>query len=132
MDIQNFLKNSKATKEFKAAVTNFFEGGKTDLIRYNRTAPRIKVERTLTKIIEEFGEFQISKVEIDGNSGCEYFRGTAKICAEEEQTIDFEWNCIWKAEEQGYKNLFGMPDQVRAAKEFGYDCFKKFKVLENF
>lgn len=130
MDIKNFLNNSKATKEFKESVNDFLNGGKSDLIKYNLTAPRVKVERTLTKIVEELQDLPISKVEIDGSSGCEYFRGTAKIWAEEELSIDFEWNCLWKAEEEGYKDYFGMPDQIRAAREFGYDCFKKFNVLE--
>ncbi|KAA3600903.1 MAG: hypothetical protein DWQ06_08765 [Calditrichaeota bacterium] len=130
MDIKNFLNNSKATKEFKESVNDFLNGGKSDLIKYNWTAPRVKVERTLTKIVEELQDLPISKVEIDGSSGCEYFRGTAKIWAEEELSIDFEWNCLWKAEEEGYKDYFGMPDQIRAAREFGYDCFKKFNVLE--
>ncbi|HEX8695519.1 MAG TPA: hypothetical protein VF746_24110, partial [Longimicrobium sp.] len=38
--------------------------------------------------------------------------------------VRFVWDCKWKAEQHGWHDYFGFPDQGRAAREFGYDCFR--------
>ncbi|MCC7429212.1 hypothetical protein IT568_00065 [bacterium] len=131
MKILEFLERSKVSEDFKNAVVDFLEGKETQLIRYNLFSPKIKIERTLTKLLEDFSNLPIEKVEINGNSGCEYFKGNLSFwIAEKETKIEFEWNCKWKAEQKHYKDFFGAPDQIRAAQEFGYDCFKFFDVRE--
>jgi hypothetical protein len=44
--------------------------------------------------------------------------------------VRFYWDCKWKAQEQGWTDYFGFPDQMRAAREFGYDCFRSWNQLQ--
>ena len=41
-------------------------------------------------------------------------------------TFSFTWCCRWRAEQEGWKDYFGFPDQIRAAREFGWDCFQRW------
>ena len=38
----------------------------------------------------------------------------------------FHWDCKWRAQQQGWVDYFGFPDQTRAAREFGFDCFRSW------
>jgi hypothetical protein len=86
------------------------------------------VERTLAKVMVEYPDLPIESIEVRGSSGCEFYRGTAVIrTAGEERHVRFHWDCKWRAEQQGWTDYFGFPDQTRAAREFGYDCFRSWQ-----
>ena len=67
----------------------------------------------------------VDRVHIDAESGCADYTGTVTVTEHNgtEHVFDSEWNCEWKALELGYVDAFGLPDQIRAANEFGWRCF---------
>jgi lysyl-tRNA synthetase class I len=125
MELATFLTRSAATDAFKDAVETFLATGRPNTwIVFDRRSPSVKVERTLIQLLATRPELAIECVEIDGRSGCEKFDGTIDITTLDGPVrIRFEWNCRWKAEQLGWTDWFGFPDQARAAREFGYDCF---------
>lgn len=125
MGLQHLLDRSAATEPFRTAVRQFISDGRTSSrLVFDNRCPTVKVERTVAKILEAYPTLSIDQVEIEARSGCEYFRGTAIITtAEATSRVRFEWNCRWKAEQLGWFDYFGFPDQTRAAREFGHDCF---------
>lgn len=129
MQITRFLDRSQATDAFRAAVRQFLQESRpVDRIDFDLRCPPVKIERTLTKILEEHPELPIERVSIEGRSGCEFFRGTATVhAAGEERRFSFYWDCRWRAEQEGWKDYFGIPDQARAAREFGHDCFRSWE-----
>lgn len=126
MPIADHLARSGSTEAFRLAVEQFVrtcQPGPRVIFDYR--CPPVKVERTLTKILVEYPDLPIERVTLDATSGCEFFRGRATIEAGVRTVIvHFEWNCRWKAEQMGWADWFGLPDQIRAAREFGYDCFR--------
>lgn len=126
MQLSNFLEQSRATDEFCSAVADFLATRKANpRIRFEATSPDVKVERMLAKLLAEYPQLAIEWVEIRATSGCEFFRGTATVGVDgDERRIRFHWDCRWKAEQMGWTDCFGFPDQARAAREFGYDCFR--------
>jgi hypothetical protein len=44
-----------------------------------------------------------------------------------ELKYDFAWDCSWRARQEGWFDFWGAPDQIRAAGEFGYQCFERFE-----
>lgn len=130
MKLIEFLDRSKATPAFRRAVDEFLSSGSAnDRIEFTAGSPPIKIERTLIKLLEELPEEAIEQVRIEARSGCEYFRGELHLAtAATERTIFFDWDCKWKAMEQGWVDYFGFPDQTRAAREFGYACFREWSA----
>jgi hypothetical protein len=128
--VEDLLEESKATPAFKEAVKSFIEGEGSSLIEYNQGSPRIKVERAITKLLEEYPDLPIERVVIDGNSGCEYYNGKLAFYAPAERVVSFYWDCHWRAGQAGYEDYYGFPDQARAAREFGYQCFREFKEVK--
>ena len=128
MTILEYLKRSAATEEFRAAIADFVRTGRSSqTVRFGYGCPAVKVERTITKVLEEYPELPLESIEVEGSSGCEFFRGTATLrAAGEQRRVRFWWDCKWKAQEQGWTDWFGFPDQTRAAREFGHDCFRQF------
>lgn len=126
MTLAHFLSRARVTDEFREALTQFARSGRAnDRVRFGYHSPAIKVERTLTRALEQYPELPVDAVEVEGSSGCEYYRGTLTLFAGEEvRRIRFEWNCKWRAEQMGWRDYFGFADQARAAREFGYDCFR--------
>ncbi|HEX6747424.1 MAG TPA: hypothetical protein VF092_09075 [Longimicrobium sp.] len=126
MKIFDLLERSSATEPFREAVIRFVrEGRPNERIAFNRDAPPVKVERTVTKVLEEYPELHIESIEVRGMSGCEFFRGVMEVhTGAEVRKISFHWDCKWKAMEMGWHDYFGFPDQARAAREFGYNCFR--------
>ena len=114
---------------FRAALAAFRATGRpSERISFDRLSPPVKVERAITKALVEYPDLAIESIEIRGSSGCEFFRGTAILrTATEERHVRFVWDCKWKAEEQGWRDYFGFPDQARAAREFGWDCFRTWE-----
>lgn len=132
MDLSTFLQRSAATEPFRDAVRRFLRDGRAcERVSFNHPSPAVKVERTLTKVLEAYPALAVERVEIRAASGCEYFRGTATIhAAGEVRSVKFDWDCRWRAESQGWRDYFGFPDQARAAREFGWDCFRAWQETE--
>jgi hypothetical protein len=126
MKLIEFLAASSATAPFKEAVEHFLNtGASSDRVSFSGHAPPVKVARTLTKLLAEYPELAIERVRVAGRSGCEYFRGEIVVgCTSEERSIEFDWDCKWKANQVGWVDYFGFPDQTRAAREFDYECFR--------
>lgn len=129
MSLHAFLQRSHATEAFREALDRFLRDERPNAhVGFRASSPPVKVERTLTSILERFPDLPIERVEIDATSGCEYFRGTAVVYAGgEERRIRFHWDCRWRAEQEGWQDYFGFPDQARAAREFGHDCFRSWE-----
>ena len=131
MTLQHCLARSRATDAFKDAVVAFARSGRpNERVAFSPYSPAVKVERTLIKLLEEHPEIELDRVEVRGSSGCEFFRGDLSAFAgDDERRVRFYWDCKWKAVEQGWTDYFGFPDQMRAAREFGYDCFREWEAI---
>ena len=126
MILSQLLDRSRASDDFRRAVTAFLGDRRpNDGVTFDRFSPPVKVERTLTKLLQEHPELEIQRVEIDGASGCEYYRGQLQVhTGAGIRQVRFHWDCKWKAQQEGWTDYFGFPDQTRAAREFGHDCFR--------
>jgi hypothetical protein len=119
------LRESRASAEFKEAVRRFEQEGRADRIEIRGRAPRVKVLRVLKHVLASEPELPIEHVTIEGQSGCSDFAGTVQLVANSAQrAFDFVWCCRWRAEEQGWTDYFGLPDQMRAAQEYDWRCFQ--------
>lgn len=129
MNLRDLAARSRATPAFRAALDGFLRDARpSEQIEFDRHSPAVKVERALTKLLVEHPELPIDRVTIDAASGCEYYRGEMRVSAGAEcLRIRFHWDCRWKAAEQGWTDYFGFPDQIRAAREFGFDCFRTWE-----
>lgn len=125
--LDQLLAESNATPEFKQAVQEFANGEEPDLITASR-APQIKVLRVLMKLLETYPDEPISDVKIDGASSCSSFSGTLEF-GPSQTKIRFNWDCSWKAEQEGLKTWYGLPDQTQAAMRYGYQCFQQFERI---
>lgn len=126
MKIFDLLDGSSATEPFRDAVQRFVrEGRPNDRLAFNRECPAVKVERTLVRALEEYPALEVESIVIHGSSGCEFFRGWMDVhTANEVRRVSFHWDCKWKAQEMGWHDYFGFPDQMRAARELPYACFR--------
>lgn len=127
--LDELLSKSSATEEFKSAVMELKSGNASAGISFNRGTPPIKALRAVSKLLEEAPELNITHVEITGTSGCSDFVGSMSVNGGEAK-YKFDWDCAWRAKEQGFTDHFGYPDQIRASREFGYQCFKKFERVD--
>lgn len=130
MILTQLLERSRAREPFRASVSEFLQNGQpNERLTFDPYSPPVKVARTLTKLLLEHPELEIDRVEIDGASGCEFYRGSLRIqTAETQRTVRFHWDCRWRALEEGWTDYFGFPDQARAAREFDYDCFRIWEM----
>jgi hypothetical protein len=128
MIIRQFLEASSVMPSFREALLAFLESGApNERISFAPYSPPVKVERTLTKLLEVHSDLAIERVEIDGRSGCEFYRGHLEIhTADSVRHVRFHWDCKWRAQQEGWSDYFGFPDQIRAARECGYDCFREW------
>lgn len=132
MTTADLLDRSAATASFREALTRFLRDGRSsERIAFSPGCPGIKVERAVTKVLVEYPRLPIESIEVRGASGCEYFRGKLFVrTATEERRVAFHWDCKWRAEVEGWRDWFGFPDQGRAAREFGWDCFRAWQEEE--
>jgi hypothetical protein len=92
-----------------------------------RSMPVVKVERVLTMLLTQLRDAPIERIEIDARSGCSDFSGhVAVTVAGTTRVFEFVWDCRWRAAEEGWLDHWGEPDQIRAAREFGWRCFAKW------
>ena len=128
--MQRILDASSATPDFKADVAAFSMGQPAPRIGVLGYAPRVKVERVLTQLLHAEPDLAIESVQVEGLSGCSDFTGVAEVVAAgETHRFAFTWCCRWRAEQEGWTDYFGFPDQIRAAREFGWDCFQQWEVI---
>jgi hypothetical protein len=119
------LGKSQATESFKLDVTAFCSGRAAPRVTVEGFAPRIKVQRLLMQLLSREAELPITRVVVRGRSGCSDFTGEVKVeTVSETRVFDFVWDCRWRAELEGWTDCFGLPDQTRAAQEFGWQCFQ--------
>lgn len=131
MGLDELLHASRATASFRVAVEEFRRTGMpSDRIGFDARSPAVKVERVLTKLLESEPELPIERVHVAGRSGCEFYRGELVAdTANERRRFSFHWDCRWRAVEEGWTDYFGLPDQIRAAREFGHDCFRDWSEI---
>ena len=119
------LTRSCATERFKADVVAFAARADVPSIILSRAVPRIKVIRLINQLLHAHPEFAIERLHVDARSGCSDFVGSVVVeGAGESRRFEFAWVCRWRAEQQGWVDAFGFPDQIRAADEFGWNCFE--------
>ncbi len=127
--LDELLNNSAARPEFKEAVHRLDQLGQgSPHLRFNAGSPPVKVLRLVMKLLEEFPGEPIESLEVEGRSGCSEFIGEA-VVRPGPLRLRFEWNCSWRAEERGWRDAFGDPDQIRAAHTFRYQCFRRFETF---
>jgi len=127
--VEDLLASSAATPEFRqeliAFTTALRAGGR---VQFGTGNPPVKVVRAICGLLEAQPTLAIDRVHVDAASGCSDYRGTVTVNG----TIKFQfvWDCRWRAEQEGFKDYFGDPDQIRAARTFGYRCFEVFKPIQ--
>jgi hypothetical protein len=128
MTLDALLAASDATEAFKRDVLAYADRQSAPAITLLNHAPRVKVLRLLTQLLADQPQMPISRVEIHGVSGCADFRGWIAVETEAERRVfDFVWDCHWRASQEGWTDCFGFPDQIRAAQEFGWQCFADWR-----
>jgi hypothetical protein len=129
-DIEELLSESSAAESFKSDVIRFLETGKAELLDIRGYAPRVKVTRLLKHVLASLPDLHIEQMFVKAQSGCSDFVGTVEIATPtERKAFEFVWCCRWRAEEEGWLDYFGFPDQMRAAREFDWRCFRVWKPL---
>ena len=129
-ELEELLANSRAHESFKSAVREFCSRGRAARIRVESYLPQVKVQRLLKHILATEPELPIQGISVSGSAGCSDFIGTVE--AETHGTkhlFEFGWCCRWRAEQEGWTDYFGLPDQIRAAQEFDWRCFHTWKRL---
>ncbi|MGQ0713235.1 MAG: hypothetical protein ACT4PJ_05835 [Gemmatimonadaceae bacterium] len=125
MNLEPLLAASGATDEFKDSVRQYSTLGKAPLVATGGSAPPVKVLRVLAHLLETEPTLRLEGVRVYGNSGCSDFRGSVEAHADGVvRQWHFVWCCKWRAVAAGWVDGFGFPDQIRAAREFGYRCFE--------
>ena len=126
--IQTALQGSRASAAFKNAVAGFADGRDTDRVKVESYVPHVKVRRLLTQLLAVEPTLEIEHVVIRGRSGCSDFTGSVEVAtASGAHRFDFTWCCRWRAENEGYVDYFGFPDQQRAAQEYDWRCFQRWE-----
>ena len=126
------LTRSCATERFKTDVVAFASRADAPSITLLRNVPRIKVIRLINQLLHAHPEWVVERLRIDARSGCSDFVGTATVeGGGQSRTIEFAWDCRWRAEQEGCVDAFGFPDQIRAADEFGWKCFHRWQLHQS-
>ena len=121
------LGSSQATDSFKLDVAAFCAGQSAPRVHVDGFAPRVKVQRLLMQLLAAEAGLPITRVVVRGRSGCSDFTGEVQVeTVSETHVFDFVWDCRWRAEQEGWVDCFGLPDQMRAAQEFGWQCFQRW------
>ena len=125
------MARSRASDEFKADVRAYAAHEPTARLTVARHVPRVKVLRVLGQLFETSPELEVQRAHLDAASGCADFRGVLTVETREGvRAFDFVWDCHWRAVQEGWTDAFGLPDQIRAAREFGHRCFERWTGRE--
>lgn len=124
MKLEDLLARSRAAEPFKEDVRLFQATGQAERMSIVRPVPRVKALRVVAQLLHTEPDLEIESLSIDGYSGCSDFTGIAAVaCVRDYRTIDFTWDCRWRALREGWVDHYGFPDQIRAAREFDWRCF---------
>ena len=124
-ELEEILARSRAADSFKAAVRTYCVKGDADRICVEGYVPPVKVQRLIKHMLATETELPIEHISVQGSSGCSDFVGTVQARTRTGTLVfDFEWCCRWRAQEEGWTDFFGFPDQIRAAQEFDWRCFR--------
>jgi hypothetical protein len=127
----HIIASSCATERFRDDLRRFIEAHEdvSSIVLLHR-APRVKVLRVIHHLLETHPEFVVERVAVDGRSGCSDFVGTVTVDGGgESRTFEFAWDCRWRAEQEGWTDCFGFPDQIRAAEAFRWRCFARWEPV---
>jgi hypothetical protein len=128
--LEQLLAESAAAETFKTAVRSYSSHAQTDRIRVEGSAPSVKVKRLLAHILSAESRLPIERISLRGRSGCSDFVGTVQLhTAQGTHAYEFVWDCRWRAEQEGWIDYFGFPDQIRAAREYDWNCFERWEAL---
>lgn len=127
-ELSPLLTASRATAAFRADLEAYAARQSSERITVAGANPRVKVLRTIAQLLHSEPDLPIDRVRLQAVSGCADYAGSLDVTddAGAIHTFSFEWNCEWKAREMGYVDYFGFPDQIRAAQEFGWQCFERW------
>jgi hypothetical protein len=129
-ELELILSKSRAAEAFKNSVRSFCASGNAEHIRVEGFAPPVKVRRLLAHMLEAESHLPIERVSLRGRSGCSDFVGTVKVeTTSETHVYEFIWDCRWRAEQEGWTDYFGFPDQMRAAREYDWRCFARWETV---
>ena len=129
MELASLLAASLATNAFKADVRAFASQAPAGRIKLARYAPPVKVLRLIAQILDSEPELAIEQISVDARSGCSDFAGIVDVhVAQDVHRFEFTWCCRWRAEQEGWKDYFGFPDQMRAAREYDFRCFAEWNA----
>jgi len=135
-ELETLLAQSRAHEKFKADVRAYCASGEATRIRVDSYIPPVKVQRLLKQMLATEPDLDIDGVAVSGSSGCSDFVGTVEARTQggaATHIFEFGWCCRWRAEQEGWTDYFGYPDQIRAAQEFDWRCFhtwRRRRVLE--
>ncbi len=125
MDLSQLLAASAATEAFKTELRAYAEGHAVSRIQVARRAPSIKVLRVLCQLLWAEPDLPVEDVFIQGRSGCSDFIGRLSVRTTTGiHQFEFAWDCGWRAEQEAWRDAYGFPDQIRAAQEYGWRCFR--------
>lgn len=128
MDLSLLLDRSAASAPFKADVRAFLAHQPAPRLATVRLTPRVKLARLLTQLLDAEPGLSIERVRVDAVSGCSDFRGTVAVETDAgTRVFEFVWCCQWRADEEGWRDAFGFSDQIRAAREFDWRCFERWR-----
>ena len=127
---EDLLAQSQASEAFKDTLRDFLiKPQPCNRIRYPLGTPAIKIVRTIMKLLENYPDLPFDAVAVAARSGCATFEGIISVEPQKRQ-FEFIWDCQWRAQQNNLTNAWGMPDQVKAAHDFGYQCYQKFEEIE--
>jgi hypothetical protein len=128
LELKEMLAASRASESFKRDVLAFFDLGEASRIQVDGFVPPVKVARLIKHLLHTEPELPIERVSLRGFSGCSDFVGTVELETEAgRHAFEFIWDCRWRAQQEGWLDYFGLPDQIRAAREFDWRCFKVWR-----
>ena len=131
MHLTGILDESSATPDFKAAVLSVRERIRTPLVTSARPVPHVKIVRLLTHLLDAERDLEIESVRIHADSGCSDLTGVIDVtCIGGARRFEFAWDCAWRAQEMRWTDCFGFPDQMRAAREYDWRCFKSWHAVD--
>jgi hypothetical protein len=129
-EFEQLLARSRAADTFKNAVRSYCATGGADGIQVEGYAPQIKVRRLLAQMLSTEPHLPIEGISLRGRSGCSDFVGTVRVhTGSETRVYEFVWDCRWRAEQEGWTDCFGYPDQIRAAREYDWRCFVRWEPV---
>src|SRR5262249_34839453 len=132
-ELEQLLARSRAAEPFKHLVRSLYQGqaydpSPVDRVALDRPVPRIKVRRLLTHVLAAHPDLVVERVALSARSGCSDFTGVVHVhTATDTHAYEFVWDCRWRAEQEGWIDGFGLPDQIRAADEFDWRCFARWE-----